>query len=91
MRVIAHEMRIMINQVKKEVRKVGKDSTAVLSKKVAVTKRVSQNSGKVDKLGILHEAKDWVMEVDVDQQLRFVEAVCISTQRPDIITYSLNF
>ena len=23
---------------------------------------------KGDKLGILHEAKDWVMEVDVDQQ-----------------------
>ena len=31
------------------------------------------------------------MEVDVDQQLQFPEAICISTQRPDIvIIYSLK-
>ena len=40
--------------------------------------------------GILHDAKDWVMQVDVDQQLRFQEAICISTKRPDIVIYSLK-
>ena len=30
------------------------------------------------------------MEVDVDQQLGFPEAICISTQRPDIVIYSLK-
>ena len=44
-------------------------------------------SKKYDKLGILHEAQDWVMEVDIDQGLRFPKAVCISTQRPDIVIY----
>ena len=47
-------------------------------------------SRKYSKLGILHEAKDWVMEVDVDQQLRFSEAICISTLRQDIVIYSLK-
>ena len=32
---------------------------------------------KYNKSGILQEAKDWVMEVDVDQQLRFPEAIFI--------------
>ena len=36
---------------------------------------------KYDKLGILHEAKDWVMGVDVEQQLRVPEVVCISAYR----------
>ena len=31
---------------------------------------------KYNKSGILHEAKDWVIEVDVDQQLQFPEAFC---------------
>ena len=39
---------------------------------------------KYDKLGILHEAKDWVMGVDVEQQLRVPEVVCISAYRQDI-------
>ena len=30
------------------------------------------------------------MEVDADQQLRVPEAICISTQRPDIFIYSLK-
>ena len=30
------------------------------------------------------------MKIDVDQQLRFPEAICISTQRPDIVIYSLK-
>ena len=30
------------------------------------------------------------MELAVDQQLRFPETVCISTQRSDIIIYSLK-
>ena len=48
------------------------------------------SSRKYSKLGKLHEAKDWVMEVDVDQQLRFSEAICISTLRQDIVIYSLK-
>ena len=48
------------------------------------------SSRKYNKRGNLHEAKDWVMEVDVDQQLQFPEAVCISIQRPDIVIYSLK-
>ena len=30
------------------------------------------------------------MEVDVDQQLRFPEAICISTQRSAIVIYTLK-
>ena len=30
------------------------------------------------------------MEVDVDQQYPLPEAICISTQRPDIVIYSLK-
>ena len=48
------------------------------------------SSKKFDKSGVLHEAKDWVMEVYIDQQLWFAEAICISTQRPDIVIYSLK-
>lgn len=40
---------------------------------------------KCDKLGILREAKDLVMEVDVDKQSRFPEVVCRSTERPDAV------
>ena len=40
---------------------------------------------KIDKLGILHEAKDWVIDVDVVQQLQFPEAVCTSIQRQEIV------
>ena len=36
-------------------------------------------SRKYNKSGILHEAKDWVMKIDVDQQLRFPQDICIST------------
>ena len=77
----------MINQVKKEVRKVCKDSIITFVKEGEQCKTLSR---KYNKSGILHETKDWVMEVDVDQQLRFPEAICILTQRPDIVIYSLN-
>ena len=30
------------------------------------------------------------MEIDVHQQLPFPEAICISTQRPDVAIYSLK-
>ena len=30
------------------------------------------------------------MEVDVDQQLQFPEAICISTRSADIVIYSLK-
>ena len=86
LRVIAHEMLVMINQVKKEVRKVCKDSIITFVNEVEQRKTLS----KKYKSGILHEPKDWVMEVDADQQLRFPEAICISTQRPDIAIYSLK-
>ena len=43
LRVIAHEMQVMINQVKKEVRKVHKDSMITLSKKVSNAKRHQGN------------------------------------------------
>ena len=64
--MIAHEIQVMINQVKKEVRKVCKDSIITLVKEGEQRKTPSRT---YDKSGILHEAKDWVMEVDVDQQL----------------------
>ena len=76
----------MINQVKKEVRKICKDSLITFIKEGEQCK----TSSRKYKLGILHEAKDWVIKVDVDQQLRFPEAICISTQRPDIFIYSLK-
>ena len=47
-------------------------------------------SKKYNKSGVLHEAKDCMMEVNVDQQLRLPEAICISTWRPDIVIYSLK-
>ena len=59
--VIAHEMQVMINQVKKEVRKVCKDSTIAFVKEGDQSKTSSR---KYNKLGNLHQAKDWVMEVD---------------------------
>ena len=43
MRVIAHDMQVMINQVKKEVTKVHKDSMITLSKKVSNAKRHQGN------------------------------------------------
>ena len=41
-------------------------------------------------LGTLHEANDWKMEADVDQQLWFPEAASTSAQWPDIIICSLK-
>ena len=32
-----------------------------------------------------------MIEIDVNQQLRFPEAIFISTEIPDIVIYSLNF
>ena len=84
---IVHEAQVMINQVNKEVGKVDKDSTFIF---VEEKKQRKVSLSKYDKLGTLHEAKDWVMGVDVDQQLRFQEAVCLSIQRPDIIIYLLK-
>ena len=52
----------MINQVKKEVRKVCKDSIVTFTKE-GEQRKTSRN---YNKSGIVHEAKDWVMEVDVD-------------------------
>ena len=85
--VIAHELQVTINQVKKEVVNVCKDSIITFVKEGEQHKTSSR---KYNKSGILHEAKDWVMKIDVDQQLRFPEAICISTQRPDIVIYSLK-
>ena len=76
-----------MNQFKKEVRKVCKDSIITFLKKGEQCKMLSR---KYDKSRILHEAKDWVMEIDVDQPLRFQEAIWTSTQRPDVVIYSLK-
>ena len=43
LRVIAHEMQVMLNQVKKEVRKVCKDCKLLLSKKVSSAKGRQRN------------------------------------------------
>ena len=85
--VIADELQVTINQVKKEVGNVCKDSIITFVKE---GEQYKTSSRKYNKSGILHEAKDWVMKIDVDQQLRFPEAICISTQRPDIVIYSLK-
>ena len=87
LRVIVHEMQVMANQAKKEVRKVCKDSIIT---SVTEGEQCKTLSKKYNKSGILHEPKDWVMEIDIDQQLRFTEAICISTKRPDIVIYSLK-
>ena len=59
LRVIVHEMQVMINQVKKEVTKIGKDSAIIFVKEGKQHKTWSR---KYYKLGISHKAKDWVME-----------------------------
>ena len=64
---------------------MSKDSTIILVKEGEQCKTLLR---RYDKLEILHEVKDWVMEVHIDQQLRFLETVYISTQRPDIVIYS---
>ena len=51
-------------------------------------KERKRQSGKT--LRTLPEAKDWVMGVNVDQHLRFPQAVCIPTQTPHIVIYSLK-
>ena len=51
-------------------------------------KERKRQSGKT--LRTLPEAKDWVMGVNVDQHLRFPQAVCIPTQIPHIVIYSLK-
>ena len=84
LRVIAHKIQVFINKVKKEEQKVAKDRILNFVKEGEQCKRSTK---KVDKLGILHEAKDWVMETDLDQQLQFPEIICSSTQRPDIVLY----
>ena len=84
LRVTAHEIQVFINKVKKEEQKVAKDRIRNCVKEGEQCKRSTK---KVDKLGILHEAKDWVMETDLDQQLLFPEIICSSTQRPDIVIY----
>ena len=75
----------MINQVKKEVRKVSKVSSIIFMKQGDPLK-----TSRKYEFGILHKAKDWVMEVDKNQQLQFPEVVCISTKRPDVVIYLLN-
>ena len=87
LRVIAYEIQAFINKVKKEEQKVAKDRILNFAKEGEQCKRSTK---KVDKLGILHEAKDWVMETDLDQQLRFPEIICSSTQSTDIVIYSVK-
>ena len=83
MKIIAHEMQVKISQVKNEVRKVSKDSTIVFVKK-------GEKTSKRKDVKNFPEAKDWVMGVNVDQHLRFPQAVCIPTQTPHIVIYSLK-
>ena len=87
LRGIAHKIQAFINKIKKEEQKVAKDRILNFVKEGEQCKRSTK---KVDKLGILHEAKDWVMETDLDQQLLFPEIICSSTQRPDIVIYSVK-
>ena len=54
--VIRHHMQVMINQVQKEIRKVGNDGTIIFMKEGVEPRKTSWR--KYDKLGILHEAKD---------------------------------
>ena len=64
-----YEMQVIINQVKNDVNKLGKDSTIIFVKK---WEQHGWWTRKVDKLEILHEAKEWVTEVDLDQQFLFL-------------------
>ena len=71
----------------RKVRKVCKDSIISFVKE---SEQHKTSSRKYNKSGILHETEDLVIEADIDQQLRFPEAICISTLRPDIVIYSLK-
>ena len=62
----------LLSAEKKEARKVGKDRTIIYVKEGEQPKTLTRKS---DKIGVLYEAKDWVMKVDVNQQLRFLKAV----------------
>ena len=55
----------MINQVKREVTKVSKDSITTFVKEGEQHKTSSRT---YNKSGILPEIKHWVMEVDINQQ-----------------------
>ena len=63
--MIAHEMQVMINQVKREVTKVSKDSITTFVKE---GEQCKTSSRKYNKSGIIPEIKHWVMEVDINQQ-----------------------
>ena len=68
MRVIVHEIQFMINRVKKEVGKVCKISIITFLKEGEQRKASSRKY----KSGFLHEAIAWVIEVNIDQQLRLL-------------------
>lgn len=61
--MVAHEVQVMLNQVKNEVRKVCKDSTVTFVKESEQCKSLSR---KYDKSGVFHETKDRLIEVYVD-------------------------
>ena len=70
LRVIAHQMQVMINQVKKEVRKVCKDSIITFVK----GEQCKTSSKNYNKSGILHSQKLFVYQ-NKDQILKLRKVI----------------
>jgi hypothetical protein len=82
LRKIAHGIQDFL-QNKKVVSKGIKQIHFVRSSDEPVVKKKRKPT-----LGILHQAADFVMTVDLDKRLKFPEHIAVSVKRPDIVIYS---
>ena len=84
LRKIAHGCQQVINKVKNSNEKKQKAGGI---KFVKEGQQVDQKA-KMKATGILQEAKDWSMEVDLENKLKFPEDIVKSNLRPDIVMKS---
>ena len=81
LRVLAHHIQGFLN--------TNKVVSSGIKKIHFVKGGAKEKKGRKPDLGILHKAKDFVLNVDLDKQLRFPEHIATDVlARPDIVIYS---
>ena len=81
LRVLAHHIQSFIN--------TNKVVSSGIKRIHFVKEGVKEKKGRKPDLGILHKAKDFVLDVDLDKQLRFPEHIARDVlKRPDMVLYS---
>ena len=84
LRALAHGVQGEVNANKMKKKK----DTSGSQWPVFVKEGQNPSTQKQSRHGLLGEAKDWCVLVDLDKQLKFPEKIAITKMRPDMVLYS---